>query len=162
MPSFSADGPAVDLPMVTLYVVPTGDDTADGSAGHPLRTLHEARNRVRAVLAAVSVSVRRPAVDVLLGDGVFELGETLVLDARDSGHPDAPVRWTAAPGAAPVLAGGRRLQPDWQPANGEVVTADIGPGLAFDRLFADGRRQILSRRDRHGRRPVARCRLHRP
>jgi len=145
MPSFSADGPAVDVPTVTLYVVPTGDDTADGSAGHPLRTLHEARNRVRAVLAAVSVSVRRPAVDVLLGDGVFDLGETLVLDARDSGHPDAPVRWTAAPGAAPVLAGGRRLQPDWQPWHGDVVTAEIDPGLAFDQLFADGRRQILAR-----------------
>lgn len=76
---------------------------------------------------------------------MFELGETLILDERDSGRPGAPVRWAAVAGARPMLAGGRRLQPAWQSGPGEVVTADIGPGLAFDQLFVDGRRQILAR-----------------
>lgn len=138
-------------PRLTIHVTPTGHDFADGSAAHPLRTLHAARNDVRARLASGHDSAATPgpppAIDILLGDGVFELGETLVLDDRDSGRPGAPVRWAAAPGAAPVLAGGRRLQPDWQPGHGDgrVVFADIGPGLAFDQLFADGQRQILAR-----------------
>jgi hypothetical protein len=145
MPSSSADHPAA----VTVHVRPTGDDYADASPDRPLRTLHAARNFARAILAQGPDSAAHPrlapAVDILLGDGVYELTETLVLDERDSGRPGAPVRWTAAPGAGPVIAGGRRLRPVWRSVDGNVYATDVTPGPAFDQLFADGRRQVLAR-----------------
>jgi len=79
-----------------IVVAPDGDDAAPGTQQAPIRTLHEAQRRLRELLGGT----------VVLTDGVWHLDRPLRLTARDSGEPGAPRRWTAAPGAHPVISGG--------------------------------------------------------
>lgn len=95
--------PADGTPAVRLYVSPDGRDTwsgrrADpGDGDGPLATLAAARD------AARTVGAGRPHT-IVLAAGRYFLTEPLVLDARDSG-----LTIEAAPGAAPVLIGGRAI-----------------------------------------------------
>ena len=79
-----------------IVVAPDGDDAAPGTQEAPIATLHEAQRRLREL----------PGGTVVLTDGVWRLDRPLRLTARDSGEPGAPRRWTAAPGAHPVISGG--------------------------------------------------------
>ncbi|MBN9326700.1 MAG: right-handed parallel beta-helix repeat-containing protein [Cellulomonas sp.] len=79
-----------------VVVAPDGDDAAPGTQEAPVATLHEAQRRLREL----------PGGTVVLTDGTWYLDRPLRLTARDSGEPGAPRRWTAAPGAHPVISGG--------------------------------------------------------
>lgn len=79
-----------------IVVSPHGDDSAAGTTEHPVATLAEAQRRLRT----------GPKTSVQLTDGVWRLDRPLRLTAQDSGTPDAPHRWVAAPGARPVISGG--------------------------------------------------------
>ncbi|QTE30965.1 right-handed parallel beta-helix repeat-containing protein [Pengzhenrongella sicca] len=85
-----------------LVVAPDGDDAGPGTRAAPLATLDEAQRRLRTV----------PGGTVELTDGTWQLDRPFRLTARDSGEPGAPKRWTAAPGAHPVLSGGVVVR-DW-------------------------------------------------
>lgn len=79
-----------------------------------------------------------------LADGTWFLPETLQIDST------TPLTITAAPGAAPVISGGRRLNNlQWQKMEGGVFCTDIAPekveGIDFDQLFVNGRRMDLAR-----------------
>jgi hypothetical protein len=88
-----------------LYVSPDGRDTWSGRLERPnarrtdgpMATLAAARDAARKLPAS---EPRR----ILLKGGKYFLGETVVLDARDSG-----LSIEAAPGEKPVLYGGRRI-----------------------------------------------------
>lgn len=82
---------------LVVVVAPDGDDDAPGTAARPVASLEEARRRLRAGGRGGTA---------LLADGVWHLEQPLRLSASDSGVPGAPRRWTAAPGARPVLSGG--------------------------------------------------------
>ncbi len=79
-----------------LVVAPDGDDAGPGTQEAPIATLHEAQRRLREL----------PGGTVVLTDGTWHLDRPLRFTARDSGEPGAPRRWTAAPGAHPVISGG--------------------------------------------------------
>lgn len=88
-------GPEGGAPLVVV-VAPDGDDGAPGTAELPVASLEEARRRLRGARGGTAV----------LADGVWHLERPLRLSAADSGTPGSPRRWTAAPGARPVLSGG--------------------------------------------------------
>lgn len=93
----------------SFHVSPAGDDSNEGSAGHPFRSLWRARDAVRLQLA------QHPgAVTVVVHGGRYVLDSMLRFDARDGGRPGAPVRWIAAAGEKPVLSGAVPLQ-GWRP-----------------------------------------------
>jgi hypothetical protein len=50
------------------------------------------------------------AISIEFADGRYELRSTVVFDAQDSGSEAAPIQYVAAPGAKPVISGGKRLQ----------------------------------------------------
>jgi hypothetical protein len=98
-----------------LHVAPFGKEcwsgklaapAADGSDG-PLATLAGARDAIRRLQA--QPGGRDRPVTVQIAAGVYEQDETLRFDPRDGGTETYPVRYVAAPGAAPVISGGRRL-----------------------------------------------------
>jgi len=132
--------PAAHAASTTIFVSPTGNDQAAGTAAAPLGSLAEAQRRARAALTSGDTPVR-----VLLQDGTYPLSETLEFGAADSGTAAAPVVWEAAPDAHPVIAGGRTLHPSWTTYQGQILVADIGSGLDADQLFANGQRQIMAR-----------------
>ncbi|MFZ4484216.1 MAG: right-handed parallel beta-helix repeat-containing protein [Chthoniobacterales bacterium] len=78
-----------------LHLSPSGDDRGDGSLERPFATPHRAQKEARKASGTVQVIVH---------DGIYELNRPLVFTPPDNGQ-----RWSAAPGAAPVLSGGRRL-----------------------------------------------------
>src|SRR6266508_2236872 len=125
----------------TVFVSPSGDDTAPGTLARPVRTLSRARDLARAADHGATVTVQ-------LADGVYRLPAPLVLDARDSG-----VTWTSAAGAHPVVSGGVPVI-GWSvadPARG-LWSAPVPAGLTNTRqLYVNGVRAQRAR----GRAPVA-------
>ncbi|NED10116.1 right-handed parallel beta-helix repeat-containing protein, partial [Streptomyces sp. SID9124] len=79
------------------------------------------------------------AVRVLLKDGTYRLDAPLKLGAADSG-----TTWAAAPGAHPVLSGGRDLT-GWHRNTDGTWTAAVPEGVTPRQLFVDGRRATRAR-----------------
>ena len=129
-----------------VHVAPTGADTADGSASAPVASLRRALDRVREIRAADPD--RSAPVVVELADGRHELADTLVLLPEDSGTERSPTVIRAAPGARPVLSGGRVVagwrvldvggRPRWT-----VDLRDVkAGGWRFAQLFVDDQRRF--------------------
>jgi hypothetical protein len=125
---------------VHLYVASDGNDAHPGTRARPFATLHRAQRAVR----RLPDRMRREVV-VTLADGIYRLKRPLKLTALDSGRDGHAVLWRAAPGAKPVLSGGRRIR-GWR-----LYDADRGiyrapaPGLRTRQLYVDGRRATRAR-----------------
>jgi len=93
--------PAVYSSPTTFWVSPSGDDGSPGTKIRPFRTLERARDAVR----AVQESQGQQHAVVHLRGGTYRLGQTFVLDWRDSGQNGNDVVYRAAPGEHPVICG---------------------------------------------------------
>ncbi len=128
-------------PVVSIHVSSQGDDANSGTTESPLRSLHAAQERIRPHVGKVPV-------EVVVGDGIYYLPETLVFRAEDSGTVDALVVFRAENEGRAIISGGSRLALDWQPAPevGEgVFLAKTPAGLRMDQLFVNGERQRMAR-----------------
>lgn len=131
---------------VVLHVAPTGNDQNPGTEALPLQSLEGARDAVRALKQEGPLP--EGGVTVLVGSGLYEVAQTLTLDAQDSGAAGAPIVYRAAPGAKPTLIGGRAIT-GWQPSQGGILTADLRAqgleGVSFRQLLCNGQRAQLAR-----------------
>lgn len=139
-----------------LLSAPNADHT-DG----PVATLEQARDRIRALRQANGERRRKESVRVVVADGRYEIGRPLELTAQDGGSPAAPVNYTAADGARPVISGGRRIAGFRQGTGSEsgLWVADLDPALRqrFEQLFVNGRRATLAREPDIGTFTVMAC-----
>lgn len=150
-------GTAAGAPLV-LHVAPGGSDTwsgrvaqpaADGTDG-PLASLTGARDTLRRLRAAGQAD--GPA-RIVVGAGEFRVNGPLELGPEDGGTPDAPVSYEAAPGARPVISGGRVIG-GWEPGPGGVWRTRV-PEVAegkwyFEQLWINGRRATRARTPNSG------------
>ncbi|MFD5068210.1 right-handed parallel beta-helix repeat-containing protein [Streptomyces sp. NPDC058369] len=113
----------------TLYAAPDGRGSSC-TAARPC-TLDGARDLAR--------TEHGRAVRVLLKDGTYRLEAALELGAADSG-----TTWAAAPGAHPVLSGGRDLT-GWRKNTDGTWTATVPEGTTPRQLFVDGHRATRAR-----------------
>ena len=97
---------------LTLHVTPRGDDGAAGTADKPFASLERARDEIRALRQKQGLP--KGSVVILVHGGAFRLSKTLNLTVEDSGEPNAPVRYCAAPGETVLFRGGLRLS-GWKP-----------------------------------------------
>lgn len=104
----------------------------------PIKTLAQARDAAR----AQRVKTRTAPITIRIGNGTYYLSETLVLTPEDSN-----TIWEAAPGARPVISGGRVIGP-WK-KTGSTWTADA-TGPYFRQLFISGRRAQRARTPNFG------------
>ncbi|MER5986161.1 right-handed parallel beta-helix repeat-containing protein [Streptomyces sp. NPDC001787] len=118
----------------TLYAGPDGRGTSC-TTSRPC-SVEGARDRAR------TESGRD--VRVLLKGGTYRLTEPLELGAEDSGKNGRTMTWTAAPGARPVLSGGRDLT-GWRRGADGTWTAPVPEGVTPRQLFVDGRRAVRAR-----------------
>ena len=138
---------------VVLHVSSTGDDTVDGSASNPLRSLHGAQKRVRKLLA----ENRARTIRVEISQGDYFLEKPLVLTPDDSGKSWVHnITYAAAEQGKVRISGGRTIS-GWHVENGhwvthvplEVVTkaADAHGNLIppFRDLWVNGRRAVRAR-----------------
>ncbi len=127
-----------------LYVSPSGDDAAAGTAAAPFATI----GRARAELARLRASGQRQPRTVYLRGGVHRITKTLEFTPADSGTTEAPVTYAAYPGERPVLSGGRRLT-GWRSAGHGVWQTTIPEVTAgqwyFNQLFVNGGRRTRAR-----------------
>lgn len=105
----------------------------------PLKTLAEARDAAREQRRAG----KKGNITIRIDDGEYFLAETLVLTAEDS-----DTTWEAAPGARPLISGGRLIA-GWKKAQGPRWTADAGD-VDFRQLFVSGRRAQRARTPNFG------------
>lgn len=135
----------------TVYVSPVGNDAWSGTRARPgggdgpVATLRGARDAVRRLRAQGQA---RDAVRVVVGGGEYALDTALVLEPRDGGTAAAPVVYEAAPGAAPVFTGGRRIV-GFRPGPGGTWTTRVPEAAAgrwtFEQLWVDGVRGVRAR-----------------
>jgi hypothetical protein len=134
-----------------LYVAPWGNDDWSGrlpatnKAGldGPVQTLQRARDEIRKLQAAGSLE---SGVTVQVRAGLYELPQTLALEAQDSGTEQAPIIYQAYPGEKPILTAARVVS-GFKPYKGKVLQADVSAlkGTTFRQLFFNGKRQVLAR-----------------
>jgi hypothetical protein len=128
----------------TIYASPRGDDKwfgrsaqpdADGTDG-PVATLERARDLVR---DDSSSGMRH----VVVGDGRYEMTRPFVL-----GPLDSRTSYEAAPGARPILCGGRIIS-GFEPTEDGLWQVHIAEAEAgswrFEQLFVNGQRAIRAR-----------------
>lgn len=137
-PALSA--PAQAAASSDLYVSPVGNDHADGTARHPVRTLQRARDLVRTRVAGLKADLT-----VHLAPGTYRQSAPLVLDARDSGTNGHKVVWQGS--GTTVISGGRQVA-GWHQVTGrpELWSAPAPQGLTDTRqLYVDGVRAQRAR-----------------
>ncbi|MGW6599838.1 galactose-binding domain-containing protein [Streptomyces sp. NPDC055036] len=117
-----------------LHAAPRGKGT-DCSASRPC-AVEAAQKRVRALNDDL-----KGDVVVQLTDGTYRLDEPLDLTAADSGGNGHQVVWQPAPGAHPVLSGGRPIT-GWRKTDTArgTWTAKVPASLRTRQLYVDGKR----------------------
>src|SRR5271157_132607 len=128
----------------TIYVRMEGNDENPGTRDEPVKSLHEAQSRVRAMKATGKENIM-----VIVGGGTYYLDKPLVFSPEDSGTLASPISWMAEPGEAPVISGGRMLTGEWTAYKDGIVQLPM-PGnkaemLDFSELFVNGERQHRAR-----------------
>ena len=124
---------------------PNGDKT-DG----PFATLAGARDAVRKLRGASEQALA--SVTVVVRGGVYRLDAPFLLEPQDSGTPQGPVVFTAAPGEQPVLSGGRVISGFQQRGSlWETVIPEVKDGKwYFRQLFVNGERRQRARSPNEG------------
>ncbi|WP_438291113.1 fibronectin type III domain-containing protein [Streptomyces sp. HUAS TT7] len=133
VPSATARSPHASS--ADVYVSPTGSDSADGTAQHPVRSLPRARDLARGRAAHQTADLT-----VHLAAGTYRTDKPLELDARDSGRNGHRIIWQGAGAGATVISGGRKVE-GWQPVSGRpgLWSAPAPQGLTDTRqLYVDG------------------------
>ena len=95
-----------------LYVSPKGNDAWSGAlqvpnaarTDGPLASPRGARNALRKLRRHKKLTA---PVRVEFADGTYRLARTVLFKAEDSGEKEFPITYAAAPGAKPVISGGR-------------------------------------------------------
>jgi len=129
---------------IELYVATDGDDRNPGTESRPLATLHRAKEVVRQLR-----QFRREEVRVVVREGTYYLGESLVFGSEDSGTGEAPVVYAAYPGELVTLSGGTRLDCNWRPYKNGIMMCKLPAAakgeLDFTQLFVNGSRKHRAR-----------------
>jgi parallel beta-helix repeat protein len=130
----------------TFYVAPSsggGADSHPGTISEPFLTMERAKQAVR----DINKNMTGDAIVYLRG-GTYELEESLVFQAHDSGQNGYSVIYMAYPGEHPVITGGERIS-GWIPAENGVYKASTN-GLRFRQLYVNGQPQTRARTPNEG------------
>lgn len=112
--SYRVQLPVLPVPGEVFYIVPTGNDTADGSKRKPFRTLERARDAVRSLKQSRAGELPRGGVRIVIGGGEYPWERTLRLTSEDSGTAAMPIVYQVEPGQTAVFRGGVRITA-WRP-----------------------------------------------
>ena len=147
-------------PVAVFHIAPWGDDIWSGRSPEasesdgPWATLSGARDAMRRMRR--DGTFPQGGVTVSVHDGTYELAECLVFEPEDSGGEGAPVRFVAAPGASPVISGGRRIE-GWSEVNHNglrcwmVDLPEVASGdWKFTRLYVNNQERLRPRLPKNG------------
>ncbi|HVT30838.1 MAG TPA: right-handed parallel beta-helix repeat-containing protein, partial [Lacipirellulaceae bacterium] len=125
---------------VVIHVGPRGDDAADGSTAHPLKTLHGAQQLMRRRFATGAARFVR----VEIAPGRYFLNEPMVFTPDDSGEsPEHPVSFVAKGGRV-TISGGEPII-GWRQVGDRWAATLPGKIPAPRDLWINGHRAIRAR-----------------
>lgn len=124
------------------YVSPQGSDNNTGmSIEKPFATIGKAREIIRATRQAGQLL---SPVTVYLRGGTYDLSESFVLTAEDSGTEKCPITYCAYKNEKPVISGGKEIKGQWKPYKSGIMVCDIPEAREekwkFRQLFMNGKR----------------------
>ena len=137
----------------TIHVSPAGNDAWSGRYNQPnadktdgpVATLARARDMIRHWKSAGPLE---EPVRVIVADGVYSITEPLVLTPQDSGTESCPITYESAPGASPIISGGKTIS-GFQPAENGIWKTKIPDAAAgkwyFEQLVVDGARAVRAK-----------------
>jgi len=141
---------------VDIYVAKSGADINLGTKEKPLATLNFAIRKARE-LRRLNDSSIKGGIRIIIGKGIYQLYEPIVIRPEDSGTKDSPTEIIATEKV--VLTGGIKIN-DWKklkgtvpglPKNaiGKVWVADVpnfdGNGLLFRQLWVNGNKGVRAK-----------------
>lgn len=117
---------------IEIYVSVDGSDKNDGSKSFPVATIEK----------ALEISRRHSAEnrEIIIGDGIYYLKETLVLS-----HIDSRLTLRAEHEGKAVVSGGSLLTLRWKRKYNKVYCAYIKNVSDIDQLYVNGQRQRMAR-----------------
>ncbi|AWO02213.1 peptide-binding protein [Chitinophaga alhagiae] len=122
-----------------IYVSPQGNDANPGTQQRPVAGLHRAQQLWRADNSHQNVMV-------VLAGGTYYLDSALVITPEDNNSMDRVLFIMGAAGQQAVLSGARPLQPRWEHWQQGIYRAAVPEQVkGMDRLFINGRQQVLAR-----------------
>ncbi|HUT90919.1 MAG TPA: right-handed parallel beta-helix repeat-containing protein [Thermoguttaceae bacterium] len=136
-----------------IHVSPAGNDVWTGRSGQPnaeltdgpVATLTRARDVIREWKTAGPLD---EPVRVIVADGAYSITGPFALTPQDSGTESCPITYESAPGASPVISGGRIIT-GFQPAENGIWRAEIPEAAAgkwrFEQLVVDGVRAVRAK-----------------
>lgn len=126
--------------LLAVFVLPVGagaEIVIEVSPGGEFSSLTAARDEIRRLKPSEPVRV-------VVADGVYPVTEAVFLGPEDSGSSEAPITYEAAPGARPVISGGRLIS-GFQPQPDGTWMTKVDPDWDFEQLWVNGRRAIRAR-----------------
>ncbi len=90
-----------------FFIAPDGSSSNKGNKSNPFSTLEDARDAISQLKK--NNQLPKDTITVWLREGIYELGQTFLLQIDDSGFEDAPIVFTAYPGEKVILSGGKRI-----------------------------------------------------
>jgi hypothetical protein len=128
--------PSLPEPSVAFHVSTNGDDTHNGSEAHPFASVARARDAIREYKKSHGGSLPKGGAKVWIGDGHYQLKESIKLASEDSGTADAPIVYTSRVKGGAVFGGGLPVR-GWRPLSSSVTRAKIDPAVRGKVLEAD-------------------------
>ncbi|KQN39004.1 hypothetical protein ASE92_06225 [Pedobacter sp. Leaf41] len=113
---------------VEIYVAKNGADTNNGNKEQPLATLHAAIRKARELRRLKDPSTK-DGIKILVGAGIYQLHEPIILRPEDAGTKDSPTEIFATEKV--VLSGGVKIA-GWKKVNGTVAGL---PKKAFGKIW---------------------------
>jgi hypothetical protein len=107
-----------DLP-AQIYVAVNGKDNNAGTKTEPIASIAKAVRKARELRRLNDPSVKQ-GVHIIIGDGRYQLDETIFIRPEDAGTESSPTTIEAAAGARPVISGGIPIR-GWRKAVGNIT-----------------------------------------
>jgi hypothetical protein len=125
---------------LTLYVSPSGHDSASGTQTAPLATLGGARDRLRSLKGANKLP--KEGAIVWIRGGAYRLRDTFTLTGADDLSP-APMTYAAYHGEPVRLTGGQEVK-GWKPVTDPAILGRLDPTARGHVLQADLKAQGIT------------------
>jgi hypothetical protein len=134
----------------TIYVSPRGQDAwsgrraTPGGGDGPVASLRGARDAVRRLKATGTTG----PIHVVFASGIYRMGTPVEFTPEDSGSPESPIVYEAAPKATVVLSGGRPITGLQAGTDGvwRTTLPEVAVGRwKFDQLWVNGLRAVRAR-----------------
>ncbi|MFI4911883.1 MAG: hypothetical protein ACIAQZ_09480 [Sedimentisphaeraceae bacterium JB056] len=125
-----------------FYVDPSnGNDSFSGkSVDECFRTIERAKLAVSKVNSGMFEDIV-----VYLKEGVYEIDSPVIFSVCDSGFNSHKVIYRNFPGEKPILFGGKKLDVQWQVAEGKLLKGYIGKGLSFRQIYVNSEKKVRAR-----------------